>query len=53
VPDAVSLPERGRGKDGPSITGDWPKILVTVNDVLADEPRRREELLLRLANVFD
>jgi hypothetical protein len=38
---------------GPSITGDWPLILKTVNEALADAPSRRDELLTRLVNAFD
>ena len=38
---------------GPSISGDWPLILKTVDDVLRDEPNRRDELLVRLVNAFD
>jgi anti-sigma regulatory factor (Ser/Thr protein kinase) len=38
---------------GPSISGDWPLILRTVNDALADVPTRRDELLTRLVNAFD
>lgn len=37
---------------GPSISGDWPLILRTVNDALRDDPGRRDELLVRLANAF-
>lgn len=37
---------------GPSIAGDWPVILRTVTEVLADEPVRRDQVLLRLANAF-
>ena len=52
LPDSVETHERARVAGGPSITGDWPLILRTVNDVLADEPRRRDDLLLHLANAF-
>jgi hypothetical protein len=38
---------------GPSISGDWPLILRTVNDTLRDDPSRRDELLVRLVNAFD
>jgi anti-sigma regulatory factor (Ser/Thr protein kinase) len=38
---------------GPSISGDWPLILRTVNEALADVPSRRDELLTRLVNAFD
>jgi hypothetical protein len=42
------------GSDGsPSISGDWPLILRTVNEALGDDPPRRDELLIRLANAFD
>lgn len=37
---------------GPSISGDWPLILRTVNDALGDDPGRRDDLLVRLANAF-
>lgn len=43
----------GGGEGGPSISGDWPLILKTVNDALRDDPGRRDELLVRLANAFD
>ena len=51
--------DRGVGKaepaqhDGPSVTGDWPLILRTVNVALKDDPKRRDELLVSLANAFD
>lgn len=38
---------------GPSISGDWPLILTTVNEALGDDPSRRDMLLTRLANAFD
>lgn len=41
------------GDDGPSISGDWPLILRTVNEALGDDPPRRDRLLLSLANAFD
>jgi hypothetical protein len=41
------------GVTGPSVSGDWPLILRTVNEALSDVPARRDELLLRLANAFD
>jgi hypothetical protein len=37
----------------PSISGDWPLILKTVNEALRDDPPRRDALLVRLANAFD
>lgn len=43
---------RAKGEEGPSISGDWPVILRTVTDVLADEPARRDQVLLHLANAF-
>jgi len=44
----------GRGLGGgPSISGDWPLILKTVNEALRDDPPRRDDLLVRLANAFD
>lgn len=39
--------------NAPSISGDWPLILRTVNEALGDDPPRRDELLVRLANAFD
>jgi hypothetical protein len=42
-----------RGDEGPSISGDWPVILRTVNDALRDDPGRRDDLLVRLVNAFD
>lgn len=41
------------GLGGPSISGDWPLILKTVNEALRDDPPRRDDLLVRLANAFD
>jgi hypothetical protein len=41
------------GSGGPSISGDWPLILRTVNEALGDEPARRDDLLVRLVNAFD
>jgi hypothetical protein len=38
---------------GPSVSGDWPLILRTVNEALADVPTRRDDLLTRLVNAFD
>ncbi len=53
APDVVtSAKKRPPGAGGPSITGDWPVILRTVSDVLCDQPGRRDDLLLRLANAF-
>lgn len=46
-------PQQGPIESGPSISGDWPTILRTVTEVLADEPARRDEVLLRLSNAFD
>lgn len=43
----------GPGSGGPSISGDWPLILKTVNEALRDDPPRRDDLLVRLANAFD
>jgi hypothetical protein len=43
---------RVRDDGGPSISGDWPLILRTVNEALRDDPGRRDELLVRLANAF-
>jgi hypothetical protein len=43
----------GDTEGSPSISGDWPLILQTVNETLCDDPRRRDDLLLRLANAFD
>jgi hypothetical protein len=43
----------GPAAGSPSISGDWPLILRTVNEALADDPSRRDELLVRLANAFD
>lgn len=45
--------QRIRGSGGPSISGDWPLILRTVNETLSHDPDRREELLLKLANAFE
>ena len=42
-------PEEG----GPSISGDWPLILNTVNETLRDDLALRDELLVRLVNAFD
>lgn len=58
---AVREKPAGRGAEafaggvggGPSISGDWPLILRTVNEALADVPSRRDELLTRLVNAFD
>lgn len=44
--------QTGNGNGGPSISGDWPLILKTVNETLDDVPGRRDELLVRLANAF-
>ncbi len=59
-PVAVTPTERiGNGRPStpgpgePSISGDWPLILSTVNDALGDDPDRRDDLLVRLANAFD
>jgi hypothetical protein len=41
------------GSAGPSISGDWPLILRTVNEALADVPLRRDDVLTRLVNAFD
>jgi histidine kinase/DNA gyrase B/HSP90-like ATPase len=41
------------GSGGPSISGDWPLILRTVNEVLRDDPARRDDLLVRLVNAFE
>lgn len=49
---AAAVRESG-GAGGPSISGDWPLILRTVNEALADVPGRRDELLTRLVNAFD
>lgn len=38
---------------GPSISGDWPLILRTVNEALGDDPSRRDDLLVRLVNAFE
>lgn len=38
---------------GPSISGDWPLILRTVDEALRDDPVRRDDLLLRLVNAFE
>ena len=44
----------GDGADnGPSISGDWPLILRTVTEALQDDPPRRDDLLVRLANAFN
>lgn len=37
---------------GPSVSGDWPLILRTVNRTLRDDPERRDRLLVELANAF-
>lgn len=50
--DAAPVPA-APAVDSPSISGDWPLILRTVNETLADDPLRRDALLLRLANAFD
>jgi hypothetical protein len=57
-PAAVTISDRRRevsdgGSAGPSISGDWPLILRTVNEALDDDPKRRDDLLLRLVNVFE
>ncbi len=49
----VTERSRGEGVDGPSISADWPLIMRTVNEMLGDDPTRRDELLLRLANTFE
>lgn len=41
------------GSGGPSVSGDWPLILRTVNEALRDDPARRDELLVRLVNAFE
>lgn len=43
----------GGGERDPSLSGDWPLILRTVNEALRDDPGRRDDLLVRLANAFD
>jgi hypothetical protein len=43
---------RRKDDGGPSISGDWPLILRTVNEALRDDPGRRDDLLVRLANAF-
>jgi Histidine kinase-, DNA gyrase B-, and HSP90-like ATPase len=48
-PDAHARPG---AEGGPSISGDWPLILKTVNEALRDDPSRRDDLLVRLANAF-
>jgi hypothetical protein len=48
-PDADA---RREAEGGPSISGDWPLILNTVNEALQDDPSRRDDLLVRLANAF-
>ena len=45
-------PRRPAEEGGPSISGDWPLILRTVNETLRDDPGRRDDLLVRLANAF-
>jgi hypothetical protein len=50
---SIDRPGRADGDGGPSITGDWPLILRTVNEALGDDPPRRDRLLLSLANAFD
>lgn len=45
--------ENGSGSGGPSISGDWPLILRTVNEALRDDPARRDALLVRLVNAFE
>jgi hypothetical protein len=43
----------GGESGGPSISGDWPLILRTVNEALRDDPGRRDDLLVRLVNAFE
>jgi hypothetical protein len=50
VPDLG--PPLGAHAGEPSISGDWPMILRTVNEAMSDQPGRRDEVLLRLANAF-
>jgi hypothetical protein len=45
--------EAGADPGGPSISGDWSLIMRTVDEALGDEPVRRDDLLLRLANAFE
>jgi hypothetical protein len=51
--DRQREPDMSTGNVGPSIGGDWPLILRTVNDALRDDPDRRDDLLVRLVNAFD
>jgi hypothetical protein len=51
--EAAPAVREGGGGGGPSISGDWPLILKTVNEALADVPGRRDEVLTRLVNAFD
>jgi hypothetical protein len=52
---SMARPDQAAGDDGqgPSISGDWPLILKTVNEVLADVPTRRDDVLTGLVNAFD
>lgn len=52
-PAATAAHGGGSAGGGPSISGDWPLILRTVNEALGDVPGRRDELLTRLVNAFD
>lgn len=49
---AEPVDERPKDDGGLSISGDWPLILRTVNEALRDDPGRRDDLLVRLANAF-
>jgi hypothetical protein len=59
TPVEAAEPTRGhrpaveKGAGGPSISGDWPLILRTVNEALRDDPTRRDDLLVRLVNAFE
>lgn len=55
-PAVVESPSRHRqveNGNGPSISGDWPLIMRTVSEALRDDPARRDDLLVRLANAFE
>ena len=58
--EPVEVAARDRRREAPgdesgglSISGDWPLIMRTVNEALQDDPRRRDDLLLRLVNAFE
>jgi hypothetical protein len=54
VPDDVAvLAGRPTDDEAPSISGDWPLILRTLDRTLGDDPQRRDMVLHELVNAFD